>query len=596
MRKSWIILTGLFAAAGAAVWILGPGQSHSPTHEPPDTSRSSKSAGDRIDSSLAASSAVAPGPIHFTDVTRNSGVDFVHVSGDSAEKPFPAANGSGVGAFDFDLDGQIDLYFLTGTEFPIDRARSGPVNRCYRNLGDWQFRDVTVPTGLGDNGYSAGIAVGDFDADGFPDVFINSFGPHRLFRNSGDGTFIEVGAAAGVDADAWGTSAAFLDYDGDGLLDLYVCHYGIWSLETNRYCGDQARGVRIFCNPTTVEPAPHMLFHNEGDGRFRNASAEAGIASARGRGQGVVAADVNGDGRIDLYVTNDLHPNLLFLNDGDGRFTEIGRESGTATDFMGRVQAGMGVDAADVNHDGRLDLFVTNYEGEHNAFYENLGDDLFQEVSRTRGLAAESIPWVGWGTALVDLDLDGWADVIVTNGHTDNNFHQMGRDSMYEQPPGVWRNEHGRFRFVAGAAAGSYFATSHVGRGLATADFDNDGDPDIVIVHQDAPPALLRNESSPAPQSVRLRLIGVISNREAVGAEIRMNSGNDTLVQNVKGGGSYLSAHDLRQILATPGNRAELDLEVRWPSGRRSSLRLPANATEIVIREGEPAEVIVLSR
>lgn len=613
VRNPWIILTGLFAVAGAAVWIVRQDRAYwrsVPTHVRSSEMGSSDmaSAGPasaRVGSEAPLSTAVAPGPMHFTDVTRNSGVDFMHVSGDSAEKPFPAANGSGVGAFDFDLDGQVDLYFLTGTDLlalatlpapatrsttdlHADRIRSGPVNRCYRNLGDWQFRDVTGPAGLGDSGFSAGIAIGDFDSDGFPDVFINNFGPHRLYRNAGDGTFFEAGAAAGVDADAWGTSAAFLDYDGDGLLDLYVCHYALWTLETNRYCGDQARGVRIFCNPNSVEPAPHILFHNEGDGRFVNASKETGIGDARGRGQGVVAADVNGDGRTDLYVTNDLNPNLLFLNMGNGRFSEAGQESGTATDFMGRVQAGMGVDAADLNRDGRIDLFVTNYEGEHNSFYENLGDNLFQEVSRTRGLAAESIPWVGWGAALADFDHDGWPDVVVTNGHTDDNLQQMGRDSPYAQPPGLWHNVQGRFTYVGGAAAGEYFGQSHVGRGLATADLDNDGDLDVVITHQNATAALLRNDNLPNLKRswIRVQLIGTASNRDAVGAEISLTADGATpLVQQVKGGGSYLSANELQQILAVAADASNPKLQIRWPSGRRTEIAVPQGKQQLQVIE-----------
>ncbi|HEY2251132.1 MAG TPA: VCBS repeat-containing protein, partial [Planctomycetaceae bacterium] len=539
--KSWILFTALVAATSVAGWFWGRGRfqatsaSNSVAVRPTDEiSRPATTPRQSATDSATAVSKDVPGPIHFTDVTGPTGIDFVHVSGDSSEKPFPAANGSGVGAFDFDLDGQVDLYFLTGTALPIDRDRpidrnlpidrnqSGPINRCYRNLGDWQFQDVTGSTGLGDNGFSAGVAVGDFDSDGFPDVFISSFGPHRLYRNAGDGTFSEVGSAAGVDADAWGTSAAFLDYDGDGLLDLYVCHYALWTMETNHYCGDRLRGTRIFCNPTSVEAAPHILFHNEGDGRFRDASLEAGIAASRGRGQGVVAADVNGDGLTDLYVANDLHPNLLFLNLGGGRFSEVGQESGTATDFMGRVQAGMGVDAADLNRDGRIDLFVTNYEGEHNSFYENLGENLFQEVSRARGLAAESIPWVGWGTALADFDLDGWPDVVVTNGHTDDNLQSMGRDSPYAQPPGLWHNVAGQLTFIGGRGAGDYFFQDHVGRGLAIADLDNDGDLDLVITHQNDRPALLRNDCLPINDRpwIRIQLTGTLSNRDAVGAEI----------------------------------------------------------------------------
>lgn len=532
---------------------------------------------DRATSPVVKPAAPPPGPIHFTEVTAGSGVDFVHLSGDSAEKPFPAANGSGVAAFDFDLDGRVDLYFLTGTPFPIDPARAGPTNRCYRNLGDWRFQDVTDSSGLGDRGYSAGVAVGDFDSDGFPDVFINSFGPHRFYRNAGDGTFSEIAERVGLNADGWGTSAAFLDYDHDGFLDLYVCHYAVWSLASNQFCGDRARGVRIFCNPTTVDPAPHLLFHNEGDGRFQDATLAAGVGNVRGRGQGVVAADVNADGLTDLYVTNDLDPNFLFLNAGGGRFVERGQESGTATDFMGRVQAGMGVDAADLDRDGLIDLFVTNYEGEHNAFYRNLGGDLFQEVSRSSGLAAESIPWIGWGTALVDFDLDGWLDVVVTNGHTDNNLREMGRDSPYAEPPGLWRNIKGRCHYVGGAAAGSYFAASHVGRGLAVADLDDDGDPDLIVIHQDGAPALLRNDCPVTPERTRIaiRLIGTSSNRSSIGAELTLSTAAGGVVtKQVNGGGSYLSASELRVFFTIEAAAEGAKLQIRWPSGKRTQIGL----------------------
>jgi enediyne biosynthesis protein E4 len=569
---NWVIIGVLLAGAAVASWHYYRTTGDSAPSETQDgQGKSSAHQG----GPGGHSESVPRGPFYFTDMTAEADIRFVHSSGDTAEKPFPAANGSGAAALDFDRDGLIDLYFLTGTPFPIAPQPGTPICRCYRNLGNWKFQDVTEFAGLGENGYSAGVAVGDFDGDGFPDIFINSYGPHRLYRNQGDGTFAEISAAAGVDADAWGTSAAFLDYDNDGLLDLYCCHYGIWSLATNRYCGDQSRGIRIFCNPTSVEAAPHLLFHNSGDGSFSDASESTGISAVQGRGQGVVAADVNRDGLIDIYVTNDMHPNLLFLNQGHGKFVESGGESGTSTDFMGKVQAGMGVDAADFNRDGLFDLFVTNYEGEHNSYFENLGDDQFQEVSRNQGLAAESLPWVGWGTKFLDLDLDGWCDVFVTNGHTDDNLRDMGRDSPYGQPPGLWKNINGRAVFAGGAGAGPYFAGTHVGRGLAVADLDNDGDWDLIIVHQNAPPALLKNECVPAAEKhwIRVELIGTISNRDAVGAELRLTSPDGSVrVEQIKGGGSYESAHDLRQILALDDDGAHSSLEIRWPSGRRSTL------------------------
>ncbi len=517
---------------------------------------------------------VAQGPIHFTDVRAAAGVDFVHTSGDSPEKPYPAANGSGVAAFDFDLDGNVDLYFLTGTQFPLDAGRTSPCNRCFRNLGGWEFVDVTRQAGLGEAGYSAGVAVGDFDADGFPDVFVNGYGRKRLFHNRGDGTFADVTERAGIDNSNWGTGAAFFDYDSDGLIDLYVCNYAPADLSPDLFCGNQKLGIRIYCPPPMIEPARDVLYRNEGDGTFRNATREAGVDMPPARAQGIVAADFNRDGWIDLYVANDAQRNFLFLNTGAGSFREIAEASGTAHDDIGRSPSGMGVDAADGNHDGTIDLFVTNFAGEHNTYFENLGELMFREVSRARGLAAANTPYVGWGTVLADFDLDGWPDVIVSNGHVDNNLHELGRDAQFEQPAGLWLNRQGRFTYVGGPQAGDYFAVPHAGRALAIADLDNDGDFDVVVVHQDAFPALLRNDrvgpESGTPPVLIVRLIGTSSNRDAIGAELRLLGDTELGVRQVKGGGSYFAAHDLRQILALPVEPSSLKLSVRWPSGRET--------------------------
>ena len=522
---------------------------------------------------------ISDGPIRFADMTARSGIDFVHESGDFEDKPFPAANGSGVAAFDFDLDGWVDLYFLTGSRATFDQAwKDRPRNRCYRNLGDWSFREVTDNTGLGWPGFSAGVAVADVNSDGFPDVFVNCYGSDRLYLNQGDGTFFDASQESGVAADQfWGTSAAFLDYDNDGLLDLYVANYATWSMETNKYCGDRQRGVRTFCGPTTVDPAPHVLYHNEGDGRFRVATAETGLDRRPGRGQGVIATDFNQDGWPDLYVANDMNPNSLYINSGDSTFRDASEESGTDVDYRGSAQAGMGIAVADVNHDGLLDLFVTNYEGEHNAYYESRGLLIYQDVSRSRGLAAESIPWVGWGTALEDFDGDGWVDCVVTNGHTDNNFQEMGRDSPYAQKPAVWRNVAGRFQHVPGAQLGEYFSQPHVGRGLAIADFDGDSRPDLVIVHQDSRPALLRNLSEePAP--ITVRLVGVRGNRDAIGATLWVGS-NPTRLFAVTSGGSYASEH--QRVVRIPASLSEgmasEGLTIRWPGG--ATLSAPRTGT-----------------
>ena len=525
-----------------------------------------------------------------------SGIHFKHCSGTSETKPFPSANGSGIAALDYDADGLYDLYFATGTPFPIDPAQNEHHNHIYRNMGDWKFEDVTELAGLGHNGFSAGLAAGDIDNDGFTDLYVTCFGKNYLFQNQGDGTFTRLPDSVGVGDDRWSASAAFFDYDDDGWLDLYVCNYAKWSLETQRWCGDRDLNVRTHCNPHSVEPEPDVLLRNQGDGTFVEVTEQAGVGGHVGRGQGIVAADMNEDGRIDLYVGNDLNRNALFLNRADGTFHDGSEMSGAGFDYTGFAQAGMGVDVGDVDGDGRCELFVTNFRAEHNTLYANLGVDLdwqekpsagaenlatirtrlFEDVSKSRGVAGPSMPWVGWGTAFADLDLDGWLDLIVTNGHVDDNRELLGENTPYRQPALIWRNRRGsRFQSL-GAQAGAYFSEYRVGRGLVLSDLDNDGDQDVVIGHQDAQPALLRNESvhgTPAEQwSVVLSLVGLHSNRSAIGSTVTLRTGDRRVVRQVKGGGSYLSANDSRLFLAISAGTETPLCEIRWPGGRQTTL------------------------
>jgi hypothetical protein len=514
-------------------------------------------------------------PIHLTLMTDAAGIDFQHVSGNSDQKPFPAANGSGVGTIDYDLDGRYDLFFATGQPFPLSGKPGQAVHRFYRNLGQWKFEDVTGLCGLPDSGYSAGVAVGDFDSDGFPDLYVTCIGANRMYRNLGDGTFQDVSESSGSNDEKWATSAAFLDYDSDGLLDIYVCNYAKWNYEDRRFCGNQDRGVRIFCSPRSVQPESDRLFRNLGDGTFGDVTDECQIGSRPGRAQGVLAADVNHDGLIDLYVGNDLHPNSLFINDGQGRFLDASEQSGVAYSYRGTAQAGMGVAGADVNRDGHWDLFVTNFEREYNTLYLNNQAAIFADQSRSAGLADGSRPWIGWGTAFVDFDLDGWKDLIVTNGNVDDNLEKLGRDAQYSQPAIVWHNRDGMFHQLGGVV-GSYFQLAHPGRGLATVDLDNDGDTDVVVTQQDQRPALLRNDCRSASKtgrgSISIKLIGTSGNRDAVGASLRISDSTGTRIEQIQGGGSYLSAHDLRRIIATTTPEEQIQCEVFWPGGVRSSI------------------------
>lgn len=540
------------------------------------------------------------GPVWFHDVTRQTGIDFRHNSGTSLEKPFPAANGSGVAIFDFDLDGNADLYFATGTPFPVDTSRASPTNRLYRNVAELKYVDVTPASGLGHNGYSAGLAVGDFNSDGFPDVYVACHGENCLYQNLGDGTFERVGKAAGVAHPGWATSAALFDADGDGLLDIYVCHYGQWDLASNEFCGDEAKNIRTYCSPTTIKPVPDVFFRNRGDGTFEDYTAAAGLLDRSARSQGVVAADLNNDGAIDLYLGNDLHANSCFMNDGAGVFRDVSELSGVGYDFAGTMQAGMGVDASDIDGDGLFELFVTNFRNEHNTLYKNLGKGQFQDLSHRSRLAHESLAWVGWGTVFADFDLDGWSDVVVTNGHVDDNRHLLGQDEPYKQPPIVWRNVGGTFEHLRDTA-GPFFTRERVGRGLAASDLDNDGDTDLVIGHQDGAPAILRNarigESSAQRPSFTLRLVGTRSNRDAIGSSITLRTSARVKTQQVKGGGSYLSAHDRRQVFAVKADDQDVAIEIRWPSGHVSMpILVQAGRHYVIIEPAADAETTVFTQ
>lgn len=525
-------------------------------------------------------------PIQFTDVSERTGIDFLHVSGDSNEKPFPAANGSGLVACDFDLDGWNDLYFLNGRTFPLTEPSDNSGNRLFRNKKALQFADVSKNAGLDLRAYSAGAAMGDFNLDGFPDICVNCFGANHFYINQGDGSFEETAHASGLDDPAWGTSAAALDFDNDGDLDLYVCHYAEWAWESNQFCGNREKNVRIFCSPRSVMPVADRLFENLGDGTFRDALSKAKLDREPGRGQGVVAADIDNDGLIDLYVGNDINPNFLFRNRGDGTFEDLTDLAGAAVDFSGQPQAGMGVDVADIDRDGFVEIFVTNYEAEHNAFYQNLGNNIFQDASQSTGLAAPSMKWVGWGTRFADFDLDGWTDLVITNGHTDNNLHEMGRDAVYEQPPLLFRNDDGRLAPIR-APEGSYFQTRHAGRALVVANLDADAAPDIVMGHKDQSPAILRNASvSDRGQRILvLKFIGTYSNRDGIGIGVEVVGSDPLIREQVKAGGSYLSSQPYSLTLCLPAGESG-ELKIRWPGGDVQHATLPSKSGDYTIVEG----------
>ncbi len=546
---------------------------------------------------------VEPSPFRFAEISREAGITFVHTSGMTEAKHFPTAYGSGVAMFDADGDGRMDLYFANATRLPVGTAPSGP-NRFYRNLDGHRFRDATDESGLGFAGYCQGLVVGDYDNDGDADVFLCNYGSNRLYRNEGGGRFRDVTRTAGVAGSGWSTSGAFLDHDNDGDLDLYVTRFGEWSLpDDDRFCGgkrDPARPelakLRLYCSPRSIKPVRHILYRNNGDGTFADVTESAGVARTDGRGLGVVAADLNEDGRVDLYVTNDTCPNFLFLNQGDGRFVDATDSSGAGYDPQGNVRAGMGVDAEDVDGDGRPDLLVTNYFDEPNALFSNRGGGQFIERTRTSGMMHDSLPWIGWGCALVDLDNDGLPDCFVTNGHVDDNLPLFDILNAYAQPALLHHNV-GRGRFeLATRRAGPYFDADHVGRGAAFGDIDNDGDIDIVVNHKDGPPALLRNDTETRNGWIRLRLIGTRSNRDGIGAVVEVMAGGRAIVRHRKSGSSYASSHDPRLLIGLGTSPGAETVTVRWPSGQADHFtNLPAGS-DLILREGASQQDSSLAR
>ncbi len=536
--------------------------------EPMENSIAGVAGTELVSTRLNTSRPQAPSPFRFAEIAQQAGIDFLHVSGMTEERYAPTANGSGVAIFDYDNDGKLDLYFATGTLLPLGTARTGP-NRLYKNLADNRFRDMTEASGLGFAGYCQGIVIGDIDNDGDPDVFLCNYGGNVLFLNNGDGSFQDISKDAGIGGFHWSTGGAFLDYDNDGDLDLYVTNYGQWKIPGDvQVCG--SRNVRTYCIPTSIKPARHILYRNNGNLTFTEVTEAAGVARSDGRGFGVVAADLNGDNRIDLYVANDMCPNFVFLNRGNGTFEDVSESSGAGYDAHGKTHAGMGVDAEDINGDGRPDLFVTNYWNEPNSLYMNLGDGMFEDRTPGSGMATDSTPWVGWGCTLSDFDNDGWPDCFVTNGHVDNNLELLGYNSPYAHPPLLHRNLEGHGFRLATRDAGTYFDEAHVGRGVAIGDLDNDGDIDIVVNHKDGVPALLRNDTKTSHHWVRLHLIGTIGNRDAIGARVEVELAGRTIARQRKGGSSLESAHDPRLLIGIGIESQAQKVSVHWPSGHVS--------------------------
>jgi hypothetical protein len=522
-------------------------------------------------------------------VTEGSGLDFRYRNGGEAGlRAILESLGGGVALLDYDGDGRLDVFVTGGGRFVRTDAGVGVQgwpNGLFHNEGNWKFRDVTTETGLDEPcGYTHGCAVGDYDNDGDPDLLVTSYEGAVLFRNEQGRRFVDVTAEVGLHAPGWSSSAAWADFDNDGWLDLYVARYVAWSPTNNPPCRYRDTGPEVvdICSPSAFSGLDDSIYHNRCSRGFVDVSRSVGLLPG-GKGLGVLACDLDGDRDIDIYVANDTSGNTLYENRGDGTFTAVGDSSGATLSHEGIPTGSMGVDAADIDDDGDLDIWVTNYEGETNELYRNEGRMTFTPRGIALGLGSLSRSMVGWGTGFIDFDHDGRLDCFVANGHL---LYRHAHSPAAQRPFLFRQRPDGRFEEV-GKTAGSYFARDHLARGCAFGDLDGDGDLDVVVVHQNEPVALLRNDSPEHP-ALRLRLEGRTSNRSAIGATVIVTIGARKLTRAVIGGGSYLSQSDRRLVIGLgAGNRPDF-VEVRWPSGqtdRHTGLSLDQ---PWLLHEGEP--------
>ncbi len=491
-----------------------------------------------------------------------SGITWVHTAGKSAEKHLPETSGPGCAFLDYDNDGWMDIYLVNSGKADFYTPLKPIQNALYRNNRDGTFTDVTEKAGVAGGGYGMGVAVGDYNNDGLPDIYVTQVGRNILYRNNGDGTFTDVTERAGVGCEGWSSSAVWFDYDNDGRLDLFVCQFVEFDKDTS--CGLDALGRHHYCIPKIFKPKPSWLFHNNGDGTFTDVSEEAGIRQYMGKAWGVVAADLNNDGRMDLFVSNDTVPNFLFMNRGDGKFEENGFAAGVAYSSEGRARSGMGVDSADYDNDGWMDLFVANIDEEIFSLYHNNHDGTFDDVAMQEGIGMPTRWMSGWGLKFFDYNNDGELDLILCNGFPDDLIDSLGTPVTWQEPLLLFHNNGKRFVDVS-AQGGPAFQQKFAGRGLAIGDFDNDGAVDVLISVNDAAPLLLRNRAAKGSHWLGVKLVGKKSNPDAIGARITYQAGDFRRSRMKVGGGSFLSSHDPRMVLGI-GTRRKIDwLEVKWP-------------------------------
>jgi hypothetical protein len=514
--------------------------------------------------------------IQLVDATAALKIDFTQANSPTTRKYLPETMGGGVALFDYDNDGRLDIFFVNGARIddPMppgsmpDKSDRKFWDRLYHQNSDGAFTDVTEKAGLSglrQNRYGMGAATGDFDNDGFEDLYVTGVGGNTLYRNNGDGTFSDVTARAGVAAAGWSTSAGFFDYDNDGRLDLFVARYLEWSFAEDRFCGERKPGGRAYCHPDNYSGIANILYHNNGDGTFTDVSQKAGIANPAGKSLGVAFADFDGDGWSDIYVANDSVQCFLYRNNHDGTFTDVSLTAGVGFNEDGKTFAGMGVDFSDYDNDGRPDITVTDLSDQRYLMYHNNGDGTFTDATNSSGVGRATLKYSGWSTRFLDLDNDGWKDLFVAQGHVMDNIEVTSPNLTYRQPPLVLRNLQGRFSPVD---AGPALKTAWAGRGAAFGDLDNDGDLDIVVANIGEKAYVLRNESGNRNGWIGIRARGRKSNRDGIGCKVKVVSASGlTQHYTINTAVGYLSASDKRLVIGLGSDKLARLVEIQWPAG-----------------------------
>ena len=533
--------------------------------------------------------------IRFEDIAAKAGLEFRHVSGEPAEKVFILeTTGSGAAIFDFDNDGLYDIFLVNSTRWRLSKEETPPTNRLFRNLGHLKFEDVTKKAGLARTGWGQGVCAGDYDNDGFDDLFVTYYGHDVLYHNQGDGTFRDVTAAAGLPEGGtrWGAGCAFLDYDRDGKLDLAVANYLRFDPEKapkpgeNNFC--MYKGLPVVCGPRGLPGGTNLLYHNRGNGKFADVSEASGFAEPSGHyGFSVLTGDFDDDGWTDVYIACDSTPSILYRNNQDGTFTDVGLTAGTALNEDGQEQAGMGVSAADFDHDGLLDIVKTNFSDDTPTLYKNQGAGFFSDVTFRAGLGVNN-HFLGWGVGFVDVDHDGWKDVLMVNGHVYPAIDQLNSNSPYKQEKNLyWNLRNGAFLDIS-AKAGPGILARHAARGAAFGDLDNDGAIEVVINNLDDVPALLVNRGE-KENWLLVKTRGSKSNRNGIGARVAVKAGDLVQTDEVRSGGSYISHNDLRLHFGLGEATRVESIEVRWPAGGRETFGPFEANREVLVEEGNGA-------